>query len=174
MLLIDQRLAHILVGDVEIDTDHQSTATNIYDMLLRLLQLLQLGNQVFANLMGILHKIFLFEDVEHGQCCCTGQMIASESGAQLSVDGLELRRDQHAAHRETVGDTLGYRDDVGTNAQPLVGEELTAAAVTTLDLIANQDRTVFLAGSCQALGKLGRSQFDAAHTLNALQGDHYR
>ena len=115
--------------------------------------------------------MLLFEHVEHGQCSSTGEVIATKRSAQLSIDGLELRRNQHTAHRETVGDALGDGDDVRTDIEPLVGEELTAAPVAALDLVADQDRAILLAGCCQTLGKLLGGELDAAHTLNALQDD---
>ena len=52
-----------------------------------------------------------------------------------------------------------------------MSEELTAAPVAALDLVADQNRAILLAGSCQTLGKLLGGELDAAHTLNALQDD---
>ena len=121
--------------------------------------------------MGILHEVFCLEHVEHGQRSRTSQMVAAKGGTQLSIDGLELWCDQYGSHRESVGDALGHGDDVGTDAQPLVSEELTASSVAALDLVADQDRAVLLAGSGQSLCKLLSREFDAAHTLDALQ-DH--
>ena len=87
MLLIDEWLTHLLMRYVEIDADHQATSSHIDDVCRRLLQLLQLGNQVFAHLMGILHEVFRLEHVEHSQRGCTGQMVAAKGGTQLSIDG---------------------------------------------------------------------------------------
>ena len=157
--------------DVEVDADHQSTATYINDMLLCLLEFLQLLYQVGTYDIGILHQFLLLEHIEHGQCCSAGQMITSEGGAQLSIHGLELWCNQHGSHRETIGDTLGHSDDVRTDVEPLVSEELTASSVATLYLVADQDGAVLLTGSSQTLGKLLRGEFDATHTLDALQ-DH--
>ena len=95
-------------------------------------------------------------------------MIAAEGRAQLPIHRLELRRDQHAAHRESIGDAFGYGDDVRADVEPLVGEELSASSVAALNLVADEDRAIFLAGSGQPLGKLFRGQFDATHTLDAL------
>ena len=75
------------------------------------------------------------------------------------------------SHRETVGDAFGDGDDVRTDIEPLVGEELTAAPIAALDLVADQNRAILLASSCQALGKLLGGELDAAHALNALQDD---
>ena len=121
--------------------------------------------------MGILHQVFCLEHVEHGQRSCTCQMVAAKGGTKLSIDGLELWCDQYGSHRETVGDALGHGDDVGTDAQPLVSEELTASTIAALDLVADQDCAVLLTGSSQSLGELWGREFDAAHTLDALQ-DH--
>ena len=95
-------------------------------------------------------------------------MIASKGGAQLSIDGLELRTDQHATHRESVGNTLGHSDDIRLDAQPLMGEKLSAAAVATLNLIADQHGSVLLTSGGQTLCKLWGCHLDATHTLDAL------
>ena len=96
-------------------------------------------------------------------------MIAAEGRTQLSVDGLERRTDQHGSHREAVGDALGHGDDIRTDVEPLVSEELTASSVATLYLVADQDRPILLAGSSQTLGKFLCGEFDAAHALDTLQ-----
>ena len=98
-------------------------------------------------------------------------MVAAECRTQLSIDRLELWRYQHGSHRETIGDTLGHRDDVGLDTQPLMGKELAASSVTALDLVADQHGTVALAGISQALSELWRGHLDAAHTLDALEDD---
>ena len=98
-------------------------------------------------------------------------MVAAERGAELSVDGFELGRNEYSAHREAVADAFGYSDDVGAYAEPLVGEEATAASVAALYLVADKHCSVLLAELMQALGKLGCGQLDAANALNALQDD---
>ena len=95
-------------------------------------------------------------------------MVAAERGAQLAIDRLEVWRNQHSAHGETVGYTLGYGDDVGLDVKPLVGKELSAATVSALDFVANENGIVLLAESLQPLGKFLRGQFDAANALNAF------
>ena len=87
----------------------------------------------------------------------------------MSVNGLEFGRNQHGTHGESVGNAFGHRDDVGTNAKPLVCKELATAAITTLDFVANQDGSVFLAGSSQSLGKFCCCHLDTTNTLNNFQ-----
>ena len=89
----------------------------------------------------------------------------------MTIDGLEVGRYQHGTHGETVGYALGHRDDVGLDAQPLVGEELTATAIAALYLVAYQRGAIALAGVGQILGKLRRGHLDAADALYALQDD---
>ena len=52
-----------------------------------------------------------------------------------------------------------------------MGEELAAASVAALYLVADEHRSVFAARCLQTLGKLGCGETYAAHTLYALQYD---
>ena len=115
-------------------------------MAVALLQLLQLGDEIFANLMRILYQVLLLENIENGESCSTCQMVATESSTQLTIYRSKLRRNQHATHREAIADTLGYGDEIWLDAQPLVSKELTASTITALDFIADEDGAVFLAG----------------------------
>ena len=81
-------------------------------MTVALLQLLQLGDEIFANLMRILYQVLLLEDIENGESCCTCQMVATKGCTQLTIYRSKLWRNQHATHRETVTDTLGYGDEL--------------------------------------------------------------
>ena len=118
--------------------------------------------------MRILYQILFFEYFENGESCCTCQVVATESSTQLTIYRSKLWRNQHATHRETITDTLGYGDEVWLDAQPLVSKELTASAITALDFIANQEGAVFLAGSLQALSKLRSNHVAATYALNRL------
>ena len=120
-------------------------------MAVALLQFLQLGDEIFTNLMRILYQVLLLENIENGESCSTCQMVATESSTQLTIYRSKLRRNQYATHREAIADTLGYGDEIRLDAQPLVSKELTASAITALDFIANQERAVFLAGSLQEI-----------------------
>ena len=157
--------------DVEVDTNHQAATTHVLDMRLCLLEFLQLCNKVFACFVGIFDDVFLFEHIEHGEGCSASQMVAAERCAQLSVDGLEVGRDEYGAHGETVSDSFRNGNDVRLDAEPLVGEELTATSVAALYFVANQRYTEAFAGVCQVLGELWCSHLDATDTLNTLQDD---
>ena len=133
-----------------------------------LLQLFEAFHQVVAHLTGILHQLLLLHHVEHGQSGCTGQMVAAKGGAELSVFGLEVGRDEHGSHGETVADALGTGDEVGTDAEPLVGKEASAAAVAALNLIGDEHSTIVMAELLQPLGKLLTHELNAAHALDAL------
>lgn len=61
VLLVDELAAHLLVRNIEYGAYHQATATNLCDMAVALLQFLQLGNEIFANFMRILHQVLLLE-----------------------------------------------------------------------------------------------------------------
>ena len=137
-------------------------------MAVALLQLLQLGDEIFANLMRILYQVLLLEDIENSESCCACQVVATEGSSQLTIYRCKLRRNQHATHRETIADTLGYGDEVWLDAQPLVSKELTASAITALDFIADEESAIFLAGSLQALSKLGSNHVAATYALDSL------
>ena len=98
-------------------------------------------------------------------------MVAAKRRSQLSVDGLEVGAYQYTTHGESVGNTLGNGDDIGLDAQPLVGKELTRTTVSALYLVAYQRSTIALAGVCQILCKLRSGHLDAAHALDAFQDD---
>ena len=137
-------------------------------MAVALLQLLQLGDEIFTNLMRILYQVLLLEYIENGEGCCTCQVVAAEGSTQLTIYRSKLWRNQHATHREAIADTLGYGDEIWLDAQPLVSKELTASAVTALDFIANQESAVFLAGCLQALRKLWSNHVAATYALDRL------
>ena len=71
VLLVDELAANFLVRNIEYGAYHQATATNLCDVAVALLQLLQLGDEIFANLMRILYQILLLENIENGESCCT-------------------------------------------------------------------------------------------------------
>ena len=151
VLLVDELAANFLVRNIEYGSYHQATATNLCDMAVALLQFLQLGDEIFTNFMRILYQILLLKYIENGESCSTCQMIATEGSTQLTIYRSKLWRNQYATHRETITDTLGYGDEVWLDAQPLVSEELTASTITALDFIADEEGTVFLAGSLQEI-----------------------
>ena len=95
-------------------------------------------------------------------------MVAAEGGAQLTVDGLELGTDEHRRHREAVADALGHGDHVGADAGVLVGEEPSAAAVSALDFVEDEDgaRRRALLPQCLHEGRVGH--LDATHALDSF------
>ena len=137
-------------------------------MAVMLLHLLEFANKILAHLMRILYEMLVLHDVEHGESSCASQMVAAERSAEHAIDWFELGRDNHGTHWETIADTLGAGDDVGTNAEPLVGEELATTSVAALYLIADEHRAILLAGCLQTLGKLLIDHTYAANTLYAL------
>ena len=137
-------------------------------MTVALLQLLQLGDEIFANLMRILYQVLLLENIENGESGSTCQMVATEGSTQLTIYRSKLRRNQHATHREAIADTLGYGNEIWLDAQPLVSKELTASTITALDFIADEDGAVFLAGCLQALSKLRSYHVATTYALNSF------
>lgn len=92
-----------------------------------------------TNGSGIFNAVFFFEDVKNSDACGTCERVATEGGAQLSVDGFEFRTDEQSTHRNAAGDTFGNGDEVWFDARTLVGEESSRASVSRLDFIKNHD-----------------------------------
>ena len=170
MLLFDEASAWLFIGNVKFYANHQTLTAHIDDM--GEVACLHFGGEgvyeVFANLCGILYKLFLFDDIQDSQCSCTAEMIASECGAELPVYRLEFWGDKHAAHRETVADAFGNCDYIGAYIQMLVGEELAASAVATLNFVADKHGVVFVAEFTQTLKELFCDETNAANALYAL------
>ncbi len=146
MLLVDESRAHVLMRHVKLYAYHHATSAHVNDMAVMLLHFLEFANKILAHLMRILNEMLALDDIENGKSGCASQMVATERCAEHAIDGFELGRDNHGTHRETVADALGAGDDVGTNAEPLVGEELAATSVAALYLVADEHRAVLLAG----------------------------
>ncbi len=168
VLLVDELAANFLVRNIEYGSYHQATATNLCDMAVALLQLLQLLDEVFAYYVCILHYVLLLEDIENGESGCTSQVVATECRTQLTIYRLDFWGNQHATHWETATDTLCHGDEVWLDAEPLVSEELTGTTVTALDFIADEVGTVFLAGSLQTLCELWSYHVATTYALNRL------
>ena len=166
-LVEQEAAADFLDGVLELDADHQATATDFLDAG----QFEQFADEVVADLLRVVHQMLRFHDVEHGDGSGAGQMVAAEGRAEHPVRRFEHGAYQDRAHREAVGDALGHGDDVRTDAGVLVGEELPATAVAGLDFVENQHRFVLGAERAEVAHELVRRQLDAAHALDALDDD---
>lgn len=166
MLLVDKTVTHVLVRHVEFHTNHQATSTNIQHV--RKMCFLEAGDEIVAHLGCVLHEVLAFHHVEHSKSSCTGEVIASEGSAQLSIDRLKLWRDEHGSHWETVGNAFGYGDDVGFHIEILMCEEFSTSAIAALDFVADKDGVVLVADCAESLQELWADHADASDTLNAL------
>ncbi len=166
VLLVDETVTHVLVRNVEFHTNHQTTSTNIHHV--RKMSFLEALDEVVAHFGCVLHKVLAFHHVEYGKSCCTSEVVASEGGTQLSIDRLELWRDEHGSHWETVGNAFGYGDDVGFHIEILMCEEFSTSAIATLDFVADKDSVVIVADSAESLKEFRADHADATDTLNAL------
>ena len=75
---MDELAANFLVRNIEYGAYHQAPAANLCDVTVALLQLLQLGDEIFTNLMRILYQVLLLEYIENGESGSTCQMVATE------------------------------------------------------------------------------------------------
>ena len=167
MMVVDEAVAQLLHRTVELHAEHQALAAHFTDAG----QGTQLLQQVLAHTGGVLHEVFALHHVEHGEGGGTAQVVAAERRAQLTVGGGELRADEHSAHREAIGDTFCHGDEVGADAGVLVGKEPSAASVTRLDLVEDEEGAGLVAQAAQALQEGGVGDTDAAHALDALDDD---
>ena len=69
MLFADEALAGLLVGDVQLDANHQASSAHLHHM--RQLGIANSLHQVLAHLCSILHELLFLDDVEHGDGSCT-------------------------------------------------------------------------------------------------------
>ena len=97
-------------------------------------------------------------------------MVSSESGTELAINSLKLRRDKHSSHGEAVSYTFSHGDYVGTYPKMLMCKELTATAVSTLYLITDENSSSLITSLTQTLHKFSSSKLDASDALDAL---HY-
>ena len=166
VLLLNETRAHILVGHIEFNAYHESAAAHLRHV--GQVCASELLNEVFSHCVGVINEVFILHDVENGERPSTGQVVASKGGAKLSVDWLELGRDEHSRHGESIGNALGHGDEVGLHAEPLVGKKLSATPISALYLVADENGVVLGAELTKPLHEVGRGKADAAHSLYAL------
>ena len=169
MLFVDELFADGLLRDIKFNANHQSTTANL--QYVGIVEGTNLLHQIVAYFTGIIDQMFRFHDVEHGQSCSASQVVAAEGRTQLSKDGLEVWSNEHSAHRKPISYALGHGNEVGTNTQMLMGKELAAASVTTLNLVAHKHGAIALTENLQLLGKIGFYQSDSTYALDALEHD---
>ncbi len=167
MLLIKQTASDLSDRLVELDADHKPAAAHLLDPRRSRNRSLE----VLADLVGVLHKVLFLEYVRDRVGGGHSEIVAAECGAEHSLGGLELRRDQHSADRKSVGHSLGHRDDVRHDSGPLVGEEPAAAAVTALDLVEDKHHAGLFGHLAQVAKEPVVRDHDAADSLDALD-DH--
>jgi len=166
MLLADELRPRFFVWDIQLDANHQASSAHLHDV--RNLCVAYGLHEVLAHLSSILHEVLALDNIEDGDGACTSQMVAAEGRAELTIDGRELGADEDGAHGEAVADAFRDGDDVGADAEVLMREELAAASVAALYLVANQDSIVLVAKLLQLLEEVGLDQSDAAHALYAF------
>ncbi len=110
-------------------------------------------------------------DVEHGYGSCACQMVATEGGAEHTLDSLYAWRYEHGSHGESVGYAFGAGDDVGAHSGMLVCEEIAGAAVAALYLIEYEESAGGVAECAQAAQEVILNHAYAGHSLYAFD-DH--
>ena len=92
MLLLDESIAYLLIGDVQFNTYHKATAAYIDNM--REGFVLEAGHQVVAYLSSIVNQMLVLNNIQNSKCTGASQVVAAKGGAQLTVFGLEAGRRQ--------------------------------------------------------------------------------
>ena len=95
-------------------------------------------------------------------------MVATKGGAELAKGSLEVRCDKYGATGETIGNSLGTGDEVGGYVKMLMGKELTATAVATLDFVADEHSSRFCTSATESLHKFLGGKANTAHSLDAF------
>ena len=167
MLLEDEPAPQLRSRTLDVEPDHQAASAHVVQRGQRA----QTFEQAVTHPAGVLDQPLGRDRVGHGDRRRAGQMVAAEGGAQHPLAGLELRRDEYAADREAVAHALGSRNQIGTDARPLVGEETPRAAVPRLDLVEDQHRPRALGRLAQRAKESLLGAADARHALNAFD-DH--
>ena len=161
MLIIDESAAQFFDRFFKFESDHQPASAYFFDLR----KFLEFFQQVITDFSGIFHQMVLFNHIHYGKSCRACQVISSECSSQLSVDGFEHRTDQYTCHRESVTDTFGYSDNIRLDMIVLVSKEFTAATVSALYFVQNQDRSGFGTSVAKFLHEFGSRYFDTAHSL---------
>ena len=84
---------------------------------------------------------------------------------------LHLFAHERCADGQTAAQTLGGGDDVGADAEMLVGIELARAAIAGLNLVDHQGDVIVGAELCGGPDEFGGQGIDTALALNALEQD---
>ena len=79
--------------------------------------------------------------------------------------------DQHGRHRQSVGDALGQRRQVGRDAEVAGRQRPAEPSHARLNLVVDQQRARFVAACAQCPQELAAELHDAGNALNGLQDD---
>ena len=167
MVLLDQPFAQRSDGRVHFEGNHQAASPDRFDAL----DLAQVVHQVVARVERVFDERFLLHDIQYGFCRRAGQRTAAEGGAQHAGPRFEHGSNQHARHRETVGDAFGDGNEIRTDIGILMCEELAGTAITRLDFVQNQADLIFGTELPQSLHEFDIGYIDARYSLDAFDDD---
>ncbi|MDT4818114.1 hypothetical protein FQZ97_512030 [compost metagenome] len=141
--------------------EHQATATDIAQLRVVGLQILQVAAQTLAHGFGVGRDVLPVEVADHRRAGGHGHLVATEGagvGARLPL--VEPVLVDHHRQRQAAADGLGQHHHVGNDAGVLEGEHLAGAGEAALDLVDDQ-------GDAQA-----RGEFAQATEPGVLGRDH--
>jgi len=150
----------------------QTAATNLLDKREVLGELFQVLVHLLTDLGGVLEDLLLLDDVEDFLADSAGERVATE-GRAVGAGGEDLHEfvvsHDSGDRDDTTAESLGEASDIGADAFVLLSEELTSAAHTGLDFVADEGDVVLgaeLAGFSHVSG--GRDD-DTAFTLDGFE-----
>ncbi len=165
------RIQHLGIGHPAAQTEQQPGATHLrQDFPVARHQSLQARAQETGNLLDPRQEAVGQHHVEHGVADRHGQRIAAE-GAAVAAAGhaiADRRGGQAGTHREAAAQALGHGQHIGCDSGGFVGEKTPGPADAALDLVENQQQSIFVANLAQGLQILGRGHADPALALDRL------
>jgi len=162
----------------ELDSPEHAETTDVADRRVLVLQLGELGlDHGFADRTGVLDDLFFLEDVDRGDCRCTGERVTAVGESpwvHAVLEGVRnLLADDDATEWDiTRVDALGEADEVGGDVPLVDGEPFTAATEAGHDLVAHHDDAVAVADLAHALQVAVRWNEDAVRADDGLHADH--
>lgn len=160
----------------KLNTDHETSSTDVFDQVAVfrvLLEAVEEGYELVGTLGDVVEYFLLFEDLDDGGRGCAGDCVTCVGAAHRAwlLKAHELVGRCDTGEGETVGDTLGEDEDVGTNARLFDGKHGSSTAETGLDLVADEKEVVLVANLAEAVKEGGGSRDVSTLTDDRLDQD---
>jgi len=157
----------------ELDRKHRAEPTDVADRVPALLPGLHSAADGLADLPCPLDEALVFEHVQYGQggCLCDGIADVGPADCRVTRRVHDLCLSDHARQRQTGGDRLRDRHQVGLDVVVLDAPHLPRAAIAGLHFVDDEHDAVVVADAAHAFEELRRRHDEAAFTLHGLDHD---